>query len=247
MGNNLPAVDLPAANDDFAAAQTLSGGGGTRRGANPNTDKQPGEPDHDGFAAADSSVWYQWTPNLTGPARIDTFGSTFDTVLAVYTGTDVATLTPIASNDDTNTSLQSQVRFTATAGVTYRIAIAGFNTTSGFLTLTWRQIPPCNNRTVTVAVAFGDTPTTGNDVIRGTNAADTINGRGGNDHICGANGTDTLRGGGNNDRLFGDAGNDTLRGGSGNDRLDGGPQTDTCNGGPQIDTATACETRTNIP
>ncbi|WP_250855358.1 calcium-binding protein, partial [Anabaena sp. PCC 7938] len=53
------------------------------------------------------------------------------------------------------------------------------------------------------------TPTTGDDVIVGTNAANTLPGLGGND------------------RLFGDAGNDTLDGGTGNDVLFGGDGTDT--------------------
>ena len=37
-------------------------------------------------------------------ATIDTEGSGFDTVLAVYTGTNVALLTPVAYSDDSSTS-----------------------------------------------------------------------------------------------------------------------------------------------
>ena len=48
----------------------------------------------------------------------DTIGSSFDTLLAVYTGTAVNALTTVASNDDIDTSghnYQSRVTFTAVA------------------------------------------------------------------------------------------------------------------------------------
>ena len=35
--------------------------------------------------SVDNSVWFAWTPIFSGPAEFDTFGSDFDTVLAVYT------------------------------------------------------------------------------------------------------------------------------------------------------------------
>jgi Ca2+-binding RTX toxin-like protein len=54
------------------------------------------------------------------------------------------------------------------------------------------------------------TGTPGNNVIHGTNTADTISGLAGNDRLYGASGDDSLGG---------DDGNDTLYGGSGNDYL----------------------------
>jgi Ca2+-binding RTX toxin-like protein len=153
---------------------------------------------------------------------MDTFGSTFDTVLAVYAGGTLAGLTAVAGNDDTSTGVQSQVRFTATTGTTYRIAVAGFNGTSGRIELNWRLIAPCDGQPVTVALAFGDTPTAGPDVIRGTPTADTINAGGGIDRVCAEGGNDTINGGQGNDRIFADGGNDTVRGGAGNDLLVGG-------------------------
>ena len=41
------------------------------------------------------SVWYAWTPGFVGVASIDTNGSGFDTLLAVYTGSTLAGLTAV--------------------------------------------------------------------------------------------------------------------------------------------------------
>jgi Ca2+-binding RTX toxin-like protein len=57
------------------------------------------------------------------------------------------------------------------------------------------------------------------NVLVGTNRADTIQGRGGDDRLYGEEDEDTLEGGRGDDRLFGGDGVDTLRGDAGNDRL----------------------------
>ena len=62
---------------------------------------------------------------------VDTAGSSFDTLLGVYTGTAVGALTTVASNDDANGTTQSQVSFAAVAGTTYRIAVDGFAGATG--------------------------------------------------------------------------------------------------------------------
>jgi Ca2+-binding RTX toxin-like protein len=85
--------------------------------------------------------------------------------------------------------------------------------------------------------------TPGADVIQGLGGSDNISSGGGNDRICGGTGNDTLSGGGGNDRLYGESGDDVLNGGPGTgDICDGG--TDTSSGN---DSATGCETKTNIP
>ena len=59
---------------------------------------------------------------------------------------------------------------------------------------------------------------TGDDVVTGNAAANSLEGRNGNDILHGLGGNDTLKG---------DAGDDTLDGGPGADMLDGGPGSDT--------------------
>ena len=84
---------------------------------------------------------------VTGPApadgtmTLDTGGSSFDTLLAVYTGSSVTSLTPIVSNDD-YTNLTSLVVFGAKGGKTYLIAVDGFNGASGAVQLNLAWKPP---------------------------------------------------------------------------------------------------------
>ena len=55
------------------------------------------------------------------------------TLLGVYTGTSVSSLTTIASNDDSPTggTTTSKVTFAVTAGTTYQIAIDGYGGATG--------------------------------------------------------------------------------------------------------------------
>jgi subtilisin len=131
----------PVANDDFANALELTGA--TVTGTNNGATKEAGESDHAGNAGG-RSVWYRWTPETSGTATIDTAGSDFDTLLAVYTGSAVNGLTPVAANDDANGGVDgvrtSEVDFPLTAGTTYQIAVDGHNdavtgTAAGNLTL----------------------------------------------------------------------------------------------------------------
>ncbi len=124
-------VVLPSpANDFFASAQLLTGSSANAQGSNVGATKEAGEPNHAGNKGG-ASVWYVWTPPVTGVYTANTAGSTFDTLLAVYTGAAVNALTEVASDDDTGRLVTSSVTFTATAGTTYHIAVDGFNGDTG--------------------------------------------------------------------------------------------------------------------
>ena len=121
-------------NDDFADAQalTLNGSGYTSvAGETHFASKQAGEPNHAGEPGG-VSVWYSFKPTESGDYRLNTCRFTsMDTLLAVYTGSSVNSLSEVASNDDGTVESescsggQSAVIFTATAGTTYRIAVDG--------------------------------------------------------------------------------------------------------------------------
>jgi Ca2+-binding RTX toxin-like protein len=66
-------------------------------------------------------------------------------------------------------------------------------------------------------LAAATVPSDGDDVLTGTDAADTIDALGGNDRIAGLGGNDRLVGGAGGDWLDGGAGNDLLTGGAGDD------------------------------
>ena len=65
--------------------------------------------------------------SLPGDALlVDTLGSGFDTVLAVYTGSAVNNLTQIAANDNAGTGIEtSEVSFQFDSGQTYHIVVDG--------------------------------------------------------------------------------------------------------------------------
>lgn len=134
------ALGAAPANDMFAAAQTVTGAQGSVTGTNVGATKEAGEPNHAGNKGG-ASVWYSWTPSIYGPVTISTFGSSFDTLLAVYTGSSLSSLQQVAANDDAGGGGWSSVTFLAITGTTYRIAVDGWNGQAGNVTLGWNQNP----------------------------------------------------------------------------------------------------------
>jgi hypothetical protein len=118
--------------------------------------KEIGEPNHAGNAGG-HSVWFTWTPESNQTAIVTTRRSDFDTLLAVYTGNTVSTLSLIASNDDLSSVIhQSAVSFNASAGTAYRIAVDGHNGAVGTVALNLN--PPVNDD---FAAAFAVAGTSG--------------------------------------------------------------------------------------
>jgi thiol-disulfide isomerase/thioredoxin len=120
------------ANDNFVNAIQLSGSNVVVGGSNINATKEPGEPDHAGNSGG-KSVWWNWRAPATGYVRISTIGSIdgsvggpLDTVMGVYVGSSVSSLTEVASNDDGPVDVTSEVFFRTTAGTLYRIAVDGY-------------------------------------------------------------------------------------------------------------------------
>ena len=154
---NLPPIDsgnsaatapppIEDSSGSFDGGSNASGGGQiARRNAPP---------------ATGGERWYSWRAPGTGIATFDTAGSTFDTVLAVYTGTADA-LTLIASDDDRGGFLTSEVRFNATAGTTYLISVQGFGNAVGQIVVSFdlvatsQQLPVLTNSPQSVAATVG--------------------------------------------------------------------------------------------
>jgi hypothetical protein len=95
---------------------------------------ESGEPNHVGLTGG-SSVWWTWTATNSCGVEIDLTGSDFDTLLAVYTGSTVSGLRLVASNDNSGLSVSSRVRFAATQGTMYQIALDGKNGCFGAIRL----------------------------------------------------------------------------------------------------------------
>jgi len=72
------------------------------------------------------TVWYAYTPADTGWFAADTFGSDYDTTLAVLGPDGNGGYEIIDCNDDTDTSVQSRVRLEAQGGVMYLFMVGAF-------------------------------------------------------------------------------------------------------------------------
>jgi uncharacterized repeat protein (TIGR01451 family) len=125
------------ANDGFANRISLSGSTGSTSGTSLLASKETGEPYHGGNSGG-ASVWWKWTAPAAGQVSLNTHGSGFDTLLAVYTGTGAGALTMIAANDNDGTSGNtSSLLFEAQAGKEYELAVDGFNGAAGGVVLNW--------------------------------------------------------------------------------------------------------------
>src|SRR5204862_263023 len=102
-----------------------------------------------------ASVWWRWTSPYTGSATVTTAGSSFDTLLGVFTGSSVGALTLVADNDDVSgTDKTSAVTFAAAAGTSYMILVDGYlgsrsGQAAGAISLNWSiaapPAPPAND------------------------------------------------------------------------------------------------------
>lgn len=121
-------------NDGFSSARVLVGCSSSVTGTNLNATMESSEPNHSpDNNGGTHSVWYRWQSPGSGNVTMTTAGSAYDTVLAIYAGTNVNSLTLIARNDDIPDvpgqphQISSSVTFSATAGTVYRIAVDGYN------------------------------------------------------------------------------------------------------------------------
>jgi len=108
-----------------------------------------------------NTVWYSLTPSHDGVVTIDTFGSDYDTVLALYRGSR-GSLQLLRCSDDTATSSQSQISIRVAAGTAYSIEVDSCCGEAGMLSLHAAEAPPppnddFANATPIPALPFADT------------------------------------------------------------------------------------------
>ena len=133
---NLLAAAAPA-NDEFSNRIALGGNNGSVNGVSLLATKESGEPAHAGNPGG-HSIWWKYAATATGQLSLNTHGSSFDTLLAAYTGSSVSALTAIASNDNDGSANGTSGMFLQVhAGTEYEIAADGANGTAGTTTLNW--------------------------------------------------------------------------------------------------------------
>lgn len=130
-------------NDDFADRPHFNTADLAIRADNAGATAETGEPTIAGVAPS-TTLWWEWTAPASGTVTVSTAGSSYDTVLGVFTGTAVNALTPVAADDDDGSNVTSRLTFGAQAGVSYEIAVDGKNGASG-LTLLNLGTTPAND------------------------------------------------------------------------------------------------------
>ncbi len=82
------------------------------------------------------SVWYRFTAAANGTVNLDTQGSNYDTILAVFTGSP-GNFSEVACNDDVDPGVirHSQLSFNAVANTAYSVLVSAFEGDGGNLTL----------------------------------------------------------------------------------------------------------------
>jgi hypothetical protein len=118
---SIRALPRPA-NDDFAAAEELTGSSDTAIGDNIGATGEQGDPNPGGSDA--NSVWYSWTAPAGGRATLEFTGNDFGGLFGVYTGDAVDSLTKVGGEVWGN---WLPISFRATKGTTYRIAVYGYD------------------------------------------------------------------------------------------------------------------------
>jgi len=159
----LAETDSRPFNDDFASRARLQGELVQVRSSSRGAGGEPGEPAHAGFSPQ-ATLWWTWTAPVSGQVNIDTQGSGFDTVLAVYTGRELNALALVAANDNAANSVTSSVTFLAQAGATYQIAAGGKSPGGGLLLVNLGAAPANDD------FAAATTLTGVNAVVTATNA-----------------------------------------------------------------------------
>lgn len=152
-------LGLPFA-DNFADRGLVTGLTVLGLGQNLDATLELNEPQH-ADKVVGKTKWISWQSLLGGIATVRTTGSTFDTVLAVYTGDSLDSLTPVATDDDSGGFLTSATKFNVTAGQKYHIAVGGHDGASGIIIfnlgfeLTGNRLPVIRSHPEGRTVALG--------------------------------------------------------------------------------------------
>lgn len=116
-----------------------------------------------GSMKGEASVWYKYSPVSDGVLALDTFGSDYDTILGVWSGSP-GSLTNVACNNDYE-GTQSKVSLRVTGGVDYYVGIFQNSNTINLLTANGGTLYLHAENTVTTHPIIDVAPVT--DVVWG--------------------------------------------------------------------------------
>jgi len=115
--------------------------------------------------AGDHTVWYQfhlwrsssWSPILSTPIHIDTYGSNYDTILGVWSGTP-GNLELIDCNDDSNGSLQSSLNLLIPSHGGYYISVAKYRSNANSSINSQKFLDSSQNERLTLVLSVSNYP-----------------------------------------------------------------------------------------
>ena len=149
-----PAPTGPA-NDNFASAKTIVGKTGSVQGSNVGATPQGGEPLVVAYPSASTTIWWKWTASTTGTVTFDTKGTGFDTVMGVYTGSSLTSLSEKARDNDGGGSQTSSCKVSCSANTDYYICVAGYGGKSGTVKLNWSHVAPLTLTSLQISGVYG--------------------------------------------------------------------------------------------
>ena len=122
-------VPIPG-NNNFTNSVKVPTAGAVYLSNNKRATLESGEPQHDADPTVGASLWWNWTPSVNTNVLLDAYGSAIDVVLAVYTGSTLTTLQPVAATNSAGTGMSAHLNFNAVANTMYQIAVASANSNS---------------------------------------------------------------------------------------------------------------------
>lgn len=165
--------DIPA-NDYFTNSTTLNTASNiVVLGTNVLATAETGEPK---FLTGGHSLWWNWTAPANGTVKINTAGGTFagtkfPTLLGVYTGSSLSSVTQVAANSGASSS---SVTIKVTAGTTYHIGVDGKNGALGIIQLILAFATDTTAPTVAISSPASNAKVTNSTVVVKGTANDNI-------------------------------------------------------------------------
>ena len=141
-----PSVAAAAPSNDSFASATLATPLPFAASADTTDATLQGSEDQPFCGPVTNTVWFQFTSLTTRTIRATSAGSNFDTVISIWDGASLGSLTEVTCGDDVKNiqgavpNRTSRVTWRAIAGVTYSIQVGGFDGAFGDLAFQLRQV-----------------------------------------------------------------------------------------------------------
>lgn len=144
----VPTLEPPPGNDNFlnsTAVATLpfSDTVSTKAATLDPGEPQPGPPEAGNpmpCGGVPNTAWYSFTPSADTRVVAQTIGSSADTLVAVYEGDQLSSLTPVACSAHLP-ERAARVEFIARAGVRYHFQVAALSYSVGTVTFSLAESP----------------------------------------------------------------------------------------------------------